>query len=295
MPSVLDSRLELIAKVLGKSPAVIGAVARVVEPPWDEASSKRRSTEVRVARFDEVGRATAYATCGLTAEGSPQKAVGGGRYELLLFLTKPESWAPGLLLRLAQLSCGYELSGAEDWGGLRKLAESMGCSTDFGRPLRDGYDGLAFVPYPRADKEAPRLRLCVGIHRNELPFSARQLTRELQRCRFWPVTPPRRDSVVDLYVPDDHRSDERVEHDARRLLDWLVERGDLVVKPSVLPTVAKRFAPRFRAISAEDDEQAAAGAVLRFLEDEAQVDEVFLDDSAQDELAAWFARYQLGS
>ncbi|MDB4963303.1 MAG: hypothetical protein JWP01_3302 [Myxococcales bacterium] len=282
---------------------VFGAVAgielevTVTESPWGKDGALR-SLPLRVVRFDEHVAGSAYVTVGLTAPGSFQKNVGGAPYEIALCLPAPTAWAPRMLAQLAQLSVGYELTHISDWTwtNLTKCSDSMGTSISIPRALREPYDGLGFVAYraPGAPAEAPRVRLAVGVEAHERGLTEARFVGALKRYGFWPVTPATRDNVVDLagrYVPR-RAAKQKVKQEpetdeARALVEWLVEMGELVVADGAIDRVADRLRTRYGNLVrryAEDYVAEAAGIILATLERDPDVEEVLVGEPARREL-----------
>ncbi len=275
--------------------------ASVTEAPWGKDHDALRSFDVDIVRFDEHIAGAAYVTAGLTAPGSLQKQVGAAPYEIAFCLPSPSPWAPRLL---AQLSVGYALTRLDSWAwrNLTKCAASMAASLAVPRALREPYDGLGFVRYRPSGMatDAPRIRLAVGIERHEMVLTEAKLVASLNRFGFWPATPATRDNVVDLaerYVPRPAKRAEAAEaaegaaaDDARALLEWLVEMGEIIVEEGALGRVAERMRPRFtKTIErfSTDHVPEAASIVVAWLEQDKEVAEVFLGDPARRELERW--------
>jgi hypothetical protein len=92
--------------------------------------------------------------------------------------------------------------------------------------------------------------------------------------------------------PGDARTEEEVAADARQLITWLVDQGDAIVKEGAFDRLIVRFVPELRDMTAnleDEDASEAAASTVEFLEEDADIEELFLDDPS--ELEAWFTKY----
>jgi hypothetical protein len=283
----MNDTLERVSDLFGGPPSATTELP-LFEAPWGKSKHDLASASLLVVRFDGHASGVAYVTAGLAAEGSLQTQVGGKPYEIVFCLPAPAEWATGLVAQLAQLSIGYALSGRRTWANLRREATSMGRSFSVPAALRDSYDGLAFLAYRPAASPAPResmrLRLAIGIDHHELKVSDAKLASALRKHGFWPVTPTRRDNVVDLAERWVSRlKKEETDEQAKSLITGLVQRGDLALREGSFDRVVERLVPLYQDILEhydEEDADRAVATILEFFELDSDVEEVFADDEA---------------